>query len=140
MDGAVEMIGVGKGLMGQEVAFEVAPGSLDIVQLRGIFGQPFEGEPTPLGERGTGSFAGMDRAVVENEGDGFLRASWARPVNRVEAAQSGDEVGAAFGCAGIDDQLVWAAQSRKPSSARLRAWPGAWTRRSAPRLAQARAR
>lgn len=106
MDGAVQMIGVGKGLMGQEVAFEVAPGSLDIVQLRGIFGQPFEGEPMPLGERGTGSFAGMDRAVVENKGDGFLRASWARPVNRVEAAQSGDEVGAAFGGAGIDDQLV----------------------------------
>jgi len=81
----------------------------------------------------------MDRAVVENEGDGFLRAPWARPVNRVEAAQSGDEVGAAFGCAGIDDQLV-GGTVEKAEQRPLRAWPGAWTRRSAPRLAQARAR
>jgi hypothetical protein len=50
MDGAVEMIGVGEGLMGKEVALEVAPGSLDVVQFRGVFRQPFDDEPGPRRE------------------------------------------------------------------------------------------
>ena len=48
----------------------------------------------------------MDRAVVENEDHGFLLAAWAGPVDRVEAAEGGDEVAAALGRAGIDDQLA----------------------------------
>jgi hypothetical protein len=48
----------------------------------------------------------MDRAVVKNEDDGFTRAAGAWPIDRIEAAQEGDEVAAALGGAGADDQLV----------------------------------
>ena len=70
--GAIEMIGVGKGLMSEKVALKVAPGSFDIVQLGSLFRQPFEGEPSSLGKRRPGGFAGMDRAVVKNEDDRLL--------------------------------------------------------------------
>ena len=50
VDGAVEIVGVDEGAIGEVMAFEVAPGMFDLVQLRRIFGQPFDGEPRPLGE------------------------------------------------------------------------------------------
>src|SRR6266851_2483391 len=106
MDSAVEMIGVGEGLVSEEMALEVTPGSLDVVQLRGIFRQPFDLEPGPRRQGGPGSLAGMDRAIIEDEDDGFLVAARARPVDRVEAVQDGDEVAAVLGRAGADDQLV----------------------------------
>ena len=95
MDSAVEMIDIGEGLMGEEVPFQIAPGSLDVVEFRGVFRQPFDGQPIARGKRGARGFAGMDRAVVENKDDGLVRAARARPVDRVEAAEEGDEVAAA---------------------------------------------
>ena len=107
MNSAVEMIGVGEGLMREEVAFQVAPGSLDVIQFRGIFWEPLDGQPRPHGEGSLGGLAGMDRTVVEDEDDGFVLAAGAWPVNRVEASQKGDEVAAALGGASADDQLVF---------------------------------
>ena len=85
MDSAVEMIDIGEGLMREEMAFQIAPGSLDVVQFRGVFRQPFDGQPIPHGEGSLRGFAGMDRAIVENKDDGLVRAARARPVDRVEA-------------------------------------------------------
>jgi hypothetical protein len=38
MDGVVEVIDIGEGLMREEVAFQIAPGSLDVVELGSVFG------------------------------------------------------------------------------------------------------
>src|ERR1700687_2710953 len=106
MDSAVEMIDIGEGLMREEVSFQIAPGPLDVVQFRSVFRQPFDGQPSPRGERGLRGFAGMDRAIVENKDDGLVRAARAaraRPVDRVEAAEDGDKVAAALGGAGARD-------------------------------------
>jgi hypothetical protein len=40
MDGVVEVIDIGEGLMREEVAFQIAPGSLDVVELGNVFRQP----------------------------------------------------------------------------------------------------
>jgi hypothetical protein len=64
MDSTVEMIGIGEGLMSEEVAFQIAPGSLDVVQFRGIFRQPFDGEPISGGQSGPRGFAGMDPPML----------------------------------------------------------------------------
>ena len=104
MDSAVEMIGVGEGLMSEEVAFQIAPGPLDVVQLRGIFRQPFDGEPISQGQSGPRGFAGMDRTVIEHQDDRFVLSRRARPVARIKAVEEGDEITAALGGAGIDDQ------------------------------------
>ena len=42
-DGAGESVGIGEGAIGELMLLEVAPASLDVVQLRGVFRQPFEG-------------------------------------------------------------------------------------------------
>src|SRR5712692_1019758 len=86
MDSAVEMIGVGEGLVSEEMALEVTPGSLDVVQFRGIFRQPYDLEPGPRRQGGPRSRAGMDRAIIEDEDDGFLVTARARPVDRVALA------------------------------------------------------
>ena len=54
----------------------------------------------------------MDRAVVENKDDGLVRSARAWAIDRVEAAEEGDEVAAALGGAGIDDQLMRGAGER----------------------------
>src|ERR1700676_5064890 len=135
MDGAVEMIGVGEGLVSKKVTLQITPGSLDVVEFRGVFWQPFDDEPGPRRQSGLGSLAGMDGAIIEDKDDGFLVAARAWSVNRLNPVGEGDAVASALGRAGADDQLV-AAKSRAPNIATLRAWPGASTRRSDPRLAQ----
>jgi hypothetical protein len=57
MDNADEMISIDEGLMGEKVALQIAPGALDVVQLWGVFRQPFDGEPEPCGEGGARSLA-----------------------------------------------------------------------------------
>ena len=44
-DGTGESVGIGKGTVGELMLLQVAPASLDVVQLGGVFWQPFEGEP-----------------------------------------------------------------------------------------------
>ena len=45
VDGLVEMIDGLKSLMGKKMALEIAPGMLDVIEFRGVFGQPFRGQP-----------------------------------------------------------------------------------------------
>jgi hypothetical protein len=52
MDSAVEMIDIGEVLMREEVAFQIAPGTLTVIQFRRIFRQPFDGQPIARGEGG----------------------------------------------------------------------------------------
>src|SRR3954451_6485117 len=53
VDGAVEVIRAGERLMSEVMPLQVAPETLDIVQLRSIFRQPLDGEPVGArGERG----------------------------------------------------------------------------------------
>src|SRR6202795_1486644 len=106
MDSAVEMIDIGEGLMREEVTFQIAPGSLDVVEFGSVFRQPFDGQPIARGKCGPRGLAGMDRAVVEHEDDGFVGPAGAWPVDRVEAAEEGDEVAAELGGAGAGDQLA----------------------------------
>ena len=63
VDCAFESIGIGDGAIGELMLLEVAPATFDIVQLGGVFRQPFEGQPGPLGERFCGQLAGVDRPV-----------------------------------------------------------------------------
>src|SRR4051794_21713320 len=72
VDGAVEVIRAGERLMSEVMPLQVAPETLDIVQLRSIFRQPLDGEPVGArGERGAACLAGVDRAVVEDEHEGL---------------------------------------------------------------------
>src|SRR6202790_5142686 len=106
MDGAVEMIGVGEGLVSKKVTLQITPGSLDVVEFRGVFWQPFDDEPGPRRQSGLGSLAGMDGAIIEDKDDGFLVAARAWSVDRLNPVEEGDAVAAALGRAGADDQLV----------------------------------
>src|SRR5215213_4964515 len=70
MDRAVEVIRAGEGLVSQGMPLQVAPDPFDVVQLRSVFRQPLDREPvSALGEGGTGGFAGVDRAVIQDEHD-----------------------------------------------------------------------
>ena len=67
VDGEVELVGVAEGAVGQVVALQVAPGALDVVQLRRVLRQPLDREPGPRGERPPARLARVDRAVVERQ-------------------------------------------------------------------------
>ena len=65
MDSLVEDVWIGEGLVSEMAGFQIAPNDLDVVEFRGAFGQPLDGEPMgAFGERGMRRFADMDRAVV----------------------------------------------------------------------------
>ena len=98
-DGASESVDIGEGAVGELMLLEIAPASLDVVQLRGVFRQPFEGEPGARGERLCCQLAGMDRPVIENRdqrpgafGDAV---GGAKPIEQI------DKVGGALGGAGV---------------------------------------
>ena len=70
-----------------------------------VFGQPLNAQPMGAGSQcGLGRLAGMDRAVVEHDDDGFLALAGLGAVVMIEVFQKGDEVGAAPGFGGGDDQ------------------------------------
>src|SRR3954471_22824122 len=74
VDGAVEVIRTVERLMSEVMPLQVAPESLDVVQLRRVFRQPLDREPVgALGERGAACLAGVDRAVVEDQNEGLDR-------------------------------------------------------------------
>jgi hypothetical protein len=50
-DSAGESVGIGEGTISELMLLEVAPASLDVIQLRGVFRQPFDGQPGARGER-----------------------------------------------------------------------------------------
>ena len=45
MDGSIEGGGVGEGVVGEMVRFEIVPDNLDVVEFGGVFWQPLDGEP-----------------------------------------------------------------------------------------------
>src|SRR3954454_4231732 len=107
VDGAVEVIRAGERLMSEVMPLEVAPETLDIVQLRSIFRQPLDGEPVgALGERGAACLAGVDRAVVEDEHEGLERDAELGTIAAVDLLQESDEVRAWFGSAGLNNELA----------------------------------
>src|SRR3569833_3635467 len=65
-DGAGESVGIGEGAISELMLLEIAPASFDVVQLRGVFRQPFEGQPGTRGERLCCQLAGVDWPVIEN--------------------------------------------------------------------------
>ncbi len=107
MDSVVEAIEVDEGSMRKLARFQVAPDDFDIVQLGGVFGQPFDNEPVgALGQRRPACLADVDRAVVEDEDDGLRRRPGFGSVEAVERLQMLDEVGASFGSRRRDDEFA----------------------------------
>ena len=101
-DGAFESVGIGEGTIGELVLLEVAPASLDIIQLGGVFRQPFDGEPGALGECAGGQLAGMDRSVVEDRDQG--PGAFGGTIGGAKLVEQGNKVGRALGRAGAHEQ------------------------------------
>src|SRR4051812_18436180 len=107
VDGAVEVIRTVERLMSKVMPLQVAPETLDVVQLRSIFRQPLDPEPVgALGERGAACLAGVDRAVVEDQNEGLDRDASLGPIAPVDLLQESDEVRASFGPAGVNNEVA----------------------------------
>lgn len=102
-DGAGESVGIGEGAIGELMLLEVAPAPFDIVPLRGVFRQPFEGQPRARGERLCCQLAGVDRPVVENRDQ--RPSAWGGAVCGTERVEQGDKIDRALGGAGMDEQV-----------------------------------
>lgn len=64
MDGSIESFGIGEGLVGQMMSFEIVPDNFDVVEFGRVLGQPFDGEPVGPGREGRGCrLADVDRPV-----------------------------------------------------------------------------
>ena len=101
-DGAFESVGIDEGTIGELMLLEVAPASLDVIQLGGVFRQPFEGEPGALGNCASCQLAAVDRAVVENRNQG--PGSFGGAVCGAELVEQGDKIGRALGGAGVHEK------------------------------------
>src|SRR5918998_5791934 len=101
-DGAGESVGVSESAVGELMLLEVAPASFDVVQLRGVFRQPFEGQPGARGERLCCQLAGVDWPVIENRDQ--RPGAFGGAVCGAELVEQGNEIGGALGGAGMDEQ------------------------------------
>src|SRR4051794_17472684 len=107
VDGAVEVIRTGEGLMSEVVPLQVAPETLDVVQLRSIFRQPLDPEPVgALGEGRPGRLAGVDWAVIQDEHEWLDRDPELGAIAPINLLQESDEVRASLGPAGAHDELA----------------------------------
>src|SRR3982750_343442 len=107
VDGRIEVVRSGEGLVREVMPLQGAPETLDIVQLRSIVRQPLDPEPmSPLGEGGTSRLAGVDRAVVEDEHEGLDRDAELGTIAALDLLQERDEVRAALGSAGVNNELA----------------------------------
>jgi hypothetical protein len=100
-DGAGESVGIGEGAIGEIMLLEVTPASLDVIQLGGVFREPFEGEPRARGERLCCQLAGVDWPVVENRDQG--PGAFGGAVVGAKPVEQGNEVGRALGGASMDE-------------------------------------
>ena len=137
-DGAFESVGIGEGTIGEIMLLEVAPASLDVIQLGGVFRQPFEGEPGALGKRAGCQLAAVDRPIVENRDQ--RSDAFGGPVDGAKLVEQGDEVGGALGRAGVHEKAPAGRIKGAEHGLFLRLWPGALMRNSVPRRTQQRAR
>ena len=107
MNGFVKGLDVGEGLVSEVVSLEVVPDDFDVVEFRRVFRQPLDGQPMcPGGEGCAGKSANMDRAVVFDEHDRLGRLPGLGSVEKVELIEMSDEVAAALGRAGMNDELA----------------------------------
>src|SRR4051795_4634342 len=107
LDSAVEVIRTVERLVSEVMPLQVAPETLDVVQLRSIVRQPLDGEPVgALGERGAACLAGVDRAVVQDEHEGLDRDAELGTIATVDLLQKRDEVRASFGPAGVNNEVA----------------------------------
>jgi hypothetical protein len=102
-DGASESVDIGEGAVGELMLLEIAPASLDVVQLRGVFRQSFEGEPGARGERLCGQLAGVDWPVIENRDQG--PGAFGDAVGGTKLVEQIDKVGGALGGAGMHQKV-----------------------------------
>src|SRR3712207_669167 len=98
-NGASESVDIGEGAISELMLLEIAPASFDVVQLGGVFWQPFEGEPRARGERLCGQLAGVDRPVIENRDQ--RPGSFGGAVGGAKLVEQIDKVGGALGGAGM---------------------------------------
>jgi len=107
MDGLVEGGEVYEGLVGEVMGLEIAPDRLDFIEFGGVFRQPLDGEPVCAGgQGGERAFAGVDRTIVLDQHDRLGLSPGLRSQETVELLQMGDEIAAALGRAGMDDELA----------------------------------
>ena len=107
VDGVVECSDIGEGLMGEVMGLEVVPDHLDVIEFWRVFGQPLDREPVRAsGEGGERKLADVDRSIVLNQHDRLGPPARRRAVEMVELLEMGDEVAAALGRAGMDDELA----------------------------------
>ena len=107
MDGSVERVGVGEGLVGEVMGLEIVPDGFDVVQLGRIFGQPLDGQPVSTGGQCCSrEFAGVDWAIVFDQHHrlGGLPRLWT--TEPVQLFKMSDEVAAALGLARMHDELA----------------------------------
>ena len=78
MDGSIEVGGVGEGVVGEIVRFEIVPDNLDVVEFGRVFWQPLDGEPMLARfEGGKGELADMDRSTSSTSTTDFMaRPGW----------------------------------------------------------------
>src|SRR5215212_4774164 len=93
VDGLIEVVRSGEGLVSEVIPLQVAPETLDIVQLRSVFRQPLDPEPmSPLREGRPSRLTGVDGAVVEHKHDGLEHAAELGTIAAVDLLQESDEV------------------------------------------------
>src|SRR5574340_539950 len=135
MDGLVERIRVDEGLVGEVMGLEITPDRLDVIEFGSVFRQPLDGEPVGAGGEGCErAFAGVDRTIVLDQHDRLGLSPGLRSIETVELLEMGDEIAAAFGRTGMDDELAGEVIER-PQHRDLPGLPGAGTRKSAPDFA-----
>ncbi len=72
-----------------------------------VFRQPFDGEPVGAGGEGCErAFAGVDRTIVFDQHDWLGLSPGLRSKETVELLEMGDEIAAALGRAGVNDELA----------------------------------
>jgi len=109
VDGGLEALEVGEGSMRKVARFQVAPYDFNVVQLRGVFGQPFDGEPVgAFGQRRPAGLADVDRTVVEDKDDWLRRRPGFGAVEAVQRLQMGDEISAPLVREVVTINLRWA--------------------------------
>ena len=107
MDSLVKRGSISEGLMGEMMRLEVVPDDLNVVEFGRIFGQPFDRDPVRAGGKGRHrSLARMDRPIVLNQHDRRERPAGHRTVEQVKLLKMSDEVTAALGRTGVDDELA----------------------------------
>ena len=105
MDGLVEGGDVCEGLVGEVMGLKIAPDRLDFIEFGGVFWGPLDGEPVCAGgQGGERAFAGVDRTIVLDQHDRLGLSPGLRSKETVELLQMGDEIAAALGRAGMDDE------------------------------------